>query len=115
MLQELGLGEAGNGLCDRTEYRKNLLKVVRKMPYIGLFESLRGMNKFEASGMTRWGHRLGRGGMQGVVEGHGWIRTGVGCMHGGEEWSAPSTYAGDTEGAARAWEELWGCRWVVGL
>lgn len=55
LLQELGLGQAGRVLCDRPKYRKNLLKIIRKMPYIGLFEKLRGMSKFEASGMTRWG------------------------------------------------------------
>jgi hypothetical protein len=39
--------------CDRPGYRKALLKPIKEMPFIGLFEDLKGKRKFEASGKHR--------------------------------------------------------------
>lgn len=45
-----GGGDAGE--CEDGEIRKNGLKAIKEMPFIGLFENLRDVSKFEASGMT---------------------------------------------------------------
>ena len=38
--------------CNTRHYRKNTLKLLREMPYVGLFEDVKGSVRFEASGMT---------------------------------------------------------------
>ncbi|KAI8468140.1 MAG: hypothetical protein J3K34DRAFT_428254 [Monoraphidium minutum] len=40
------------GACENSDIRKFGLKALREMPFIGLFENLRNVSKFEASGMT---------------------------------------------------------------
>lgn len=38
--------------CDKRRFRKSMLKLVKEMPFIGLFDDTKGETKFEASGMT---------------------------------------------------------------
>ena len=38
--------------CDAPHFRKTVLKLIREMPFIGLFDDVRESAKFEASGMT---------------------------------------------------------------
>jgi hypothetical protein len=45
-------GDTDAGECELGELRKRMLKPLREMPFVGLFEDLKDMSKFEASGMT---------------------------------------------------------------
>jgi len=46
--------------CYESEYRRNTLKLVKEMPFIGLFESLQNQTKFEASGIV-------------IAKNYGWV------------------------------------------
>ncbi|KAF6251183.1 hypothetical protein COO60DRAFT_1562562 [Scenedesmus sp. NREL 46B-D3] len=38
--------------CDEKDFRKSMLKLIKEMPLIGLFDDIKNETKFEASGMT---------------------------------------------------------------
>lgn len=39
-------------ICEQTDWRKQSLKLVKEIPFAGLFQDLRGESKFEASGLV---------------------------------------------------------------
>ena len=39
-------------ICEQTVWRKQSLKLVKEIPFAGLFQDLRGESKFEASGLV---------------------------------------------------------------
>lgn len=45
-------------ICDEPSYRTNLLNYIKEMPFLGLFDDIKGTTKFEASGMTIADHWL---------------------------------------------------------
>lgn len=39
-------------ICERTDWRKQSLKLIKEIPFAGLFRDLQGEYKFEASGLV---------------------------------------------------------------
>lgn len=39
-------------ICERTDWRKQSLKLIKEVPFAGLFSDLQGESKFEASGLV---------------------------------------------------------------
>ncbi len=39
-------------ICEQTDWRKQSLKLVKEIPFAGLFQDLQGESKFEASGLV---------------------------------------------------------------
>ena len=42
-----------DSLCERTDWRKKSLKLIKEIPFAGVFRDLHGETKFEASGLVR--------------------------------------------------------------